>query len=66
VLPVTATVGGATATVQYAGSAQGLVDGVVQVNVVVPAGTAAGAAIPVVVRVGSSDSQPGVTIAVSN
>jgi uncharacterized protein (TIGR03437 family) len=66
VLPVTATVGGTTATVQYAGSAQGLVDGVVQVNVVVPAGTTAGGAVPVVVRVGTSNTQSGVTIAVSN
>jgi uncharacterized protein (TIGR03437 family) len=66
VLPVTATVGGATATVQYAGSAQGLVAGVIQVNVVVPQATAASAAVPVVVRVGTSSTQSNVTIAVSN
>ena len=66
VLPVTATVGGASATVQYAGSALGLVAGVIQVNVVVPAGTAAGAAVPVSVQVGTNSTQPNVTIAVSN
>ena len=66
VLPVTATVGATDATVQYSGSAQGLVDGVVQVNVVVPAGTTAGAAVPVVLKVGSNSTQANVTIAVSN
>ena len=66
VLPVTASINGRTATVQYAGSAQGLVAGVVQVNVVVPAGTSAGAAVPVSVQVGSNNTQPNVTIAVSN
>ena len=66
VLPVTATIGGKTATVQYAGSAQALVDGVVQVNVIVPAGVTAGAAVPVTLQVGSNSTQPGVTIAVSN
>ena len=62
----TATIGGKTATVQYAGSALGLVDGVVQVNVIVPAGVTAGAAVPVTLQVGSNNTPPGVTIAVSN
>src|SRR5262249_19580330 len=66
VLPVTATVRGANATVPYAGRAQGLVAGAIQVNVVVPAGTTVGAAVPVVVSVGGNNSQPGVTISVSN
>jgi uncharacterized protein (TIGR03437 family) len=66
VLPVTAAVGGRTATVQYSGSAINLVAGVIQVNVVVPAGTTAGAAVPVTVQVGSNNTQPNVTIAVSN
>ncbi len=66
ILQVTATVGGASATVQYAGNALGLVAGVIQVNVVVPAGTAAGAAVPVSVQVGTNSTQPNVTIAVSN
>jgi uncharacterized protein (TIGR03437 family) len=66
VLPVTASIGGRTATVQYAGSAVGLVAGVIQVNVVVPAGVTAGAAVPLTVQVGSNSTQPNVTIAVSN
>jgi trimeric autotransporter adhesin len=66
VLPVTASIGGRTATVQYAGGALNLVAGVVQVNVTVPAGTTAGAAVPVTVQVGSNSTQPNVTIAVSN
>jgi uncharacterized protein (TIGR03437 family) len=66
VLPVTATIGGRTATVQYAGGALGLVAGVVQVNVIVPAGVTAGAAVPVTVLVGSNSTQSNVTIAVSN
>ena len=63
-LPVTVTVGGKNATVQFAGGAPGVVAGVMQVNLVVPAGLTAGAA-PVIVQVGSTTSQTGVTIAVS-
>jgi uncharacterized protein (TIGR03437 family) len=64
VLPVTVTIGGQNATVQYAGGAPGLVEGVMQVNVAIPAGVVAGNA-PVVVKVGTASSQPGVTIAVA-
>lgn len=66
VLGVKATVGGRDATVQYAGGALNLVAGVIQVNVVVPTGVTPGAAVPVVVQVGTSNTQAGVTIAVSN
>lgn len=66
VLPVAATIGGKSATVQYQGGAQGLVAGVLQVNLQVPAGVAAGAAVPVTIQVGSNSTQPNVTIAVSN
>jgi trimeric autotransporter adhesin len=66
ILPVTATIGGKTATVQYAGGALGLVAGVVQVNVIVPAGVTAGSAVPVTLQVGTNNTQPGVTIAVTN
>jgi uncharacterized protein (TIGR03437 family) len=62
-LPVTAQVGGLPATVAYAGNSVGIVSGVVQVNLVLPAGLASGPQ-PVVVRIGSANSQPGVTIAV--
>jgi len=65
VLPVTATVGGQAATVQYAGGAPTFVAGMMQVNIQVPGGLTAGAA-PLVLRVGGTASQPGVTIYVSN
>jgi uncharacterized protein (TIGR03437 family) len=58
--------GGQTATVNFAGGAPGAVAGVIQVNAQIPAGVTAGGAVPVVVQVGSSDSQPGVTLAVTN
>jgi len=62
--PVTVTIGGKPATVQFAGDAPGVVAGVMQVNAVVPSGLAAGPA-PVVVQVGGASSPGGVTIAVS-
>jgi uncharacterized protein (TIGR03437 family) len=63
VLPVSVTIAGQTATVQYAGGAPGLVAGVMQVDVGIPAGVQSGNA-PVVVTVGSVKSQDGVMIAV--
>jgi len=42
------------------------VAGVIQVNVEIPAGVTAGNAVPVSVAVGTNNSQPGVTLAVSN
>ena len=60
---VTATIGGQTANVLYAGPAPGLVVGVFQINLTIPAGTAAGN-IPVVVKVGTESSQAGITVAV--
>ncbi len=60
---VTVTIGGVSATVQYAGSAPGLVYGVMQVNVLVPA-TAASGSQAVVVTVGTTNSQTGVTLTV--
>ncbi|HEY3840977.1 MAG TPA: BACON domain-containing carbohydrate-binding protein [Bryobacteraceae bacterium] len=61
---VTATVGGVPAVVQYAGSAYGLVAGVTQVNVVVPAGAPTGSAVPLVLQVGPNPSPAGVTVAI--
>lgn len=63
ILPVTATVDGRPANVGYAGAAPGMVAGVMQVNVEVPAASGTGN-VPVVIRVGDADSQSGVTIAV--
>ena len=65
IAPVTVTIGGKPATVQYSGAAPGLVEGLTQVNAQVPAGLTPGN-VPVVVQVGASSTQPGVTIAVSN
>ncbi|MBS1855367.1 MAG: hypothetical protein JST11_08385 [Acidobacteria bacterium] len=65
ILPVTATVGGVAANVLYYGSAPGLVSGVMQVNVQIPAGVATGSSIPIQITVGTAPTQPGVTIAVS-
>jgi len=64
VLPVTAQIGGQPATVLYAGGAPGMAAGVMQLNLQVPDGVAAGSAVPVILTVGGQSSQPGVTIAV--
>jgi uncharacterized protein (TIGR03437 family) len=54
-LTVTATIGGVSASVLYAGSAPGIVSGVMQVNLQVPANAPTGA-VPVVVNVGTATS----------
>ncbi len=59
----TAQIGGLDATVQYSGSAPGLLAGSTQVNVQVPINAPAGDAVPVVLTVGGTPSQPGVTVA---
>jgi uncharacterized protein (TIGR03437 family) len=66
VAEVKVTIGGKTATVNFAGGAPGSVAGVIQVNAQIPSGITAGGAVPVVVQVGTSNSQPGVTLAVAN
>ncbi len=62
-LPVTATVNGVAAQVQYAGSAPGEVYGVMQVNVLLPTTLPAGT-LPIVITVGTTNTQTGVTLAV--
>ena len=62
VTPVTATVGGQPATVNFAGLAPGFI-GLYQVNVVIPSGVTPGDSVPVVLTEGSQVSQP-VTISV--
>jgi uncharacterized protein (TIGR03437 family) len=64
-LPVTASIGGIGATVQYAGEAPGEVAGLMQVNVLVPQGASPGPTVPVTINVGGIVSQAGVTIAVN-
>ena len=67
-LPATQTVSvrvdGITAEVQYAGEAPGIIVGVLQINVVVPAGVTPGSAVPVDVTIGGATSKAGVTVAV--
>ena len=65
VLPVSVTVGGMLATVQYVGAAPGQVAGLMQVNVQIPAGVELGGYVPVVLQVGDRASSPAVWIAVA-
>jgi uncharacterized protein (TIGR03437 family) len=62
-LPVAALVNNSPATIEFAGEAPGIVAGVLQVNVLIPAGTPAGA-IPVAVSIGGRSTQNGVTVSV--
>ena len=55
-LTVTATIGGIAADVQYAGSASGLVSGIMQVNLLIPPNAPVGANVPIVVNVGTASS----------
>jgi uncharacterized protein (TIGR03437 family) len=64
VLPVAVRIGGADAQVLYAGSAPGLVSGVLQVNARLPSGVH-GDSVPVDLLVGEFASRPGVTVAVA-
>jgi uncharacterized protein (TIGR03437 family) len=62
-LPVTATIDGQSADVTFYGEAPGIVSGVMQVNVQVPA-TARSGNLPLVITVGGVSSQSGVTVSV--
>jgi uncharacterized protein (TIGR03437 family) len=64
VLPVTVKIGGIDAEVSYAGGAPGLVAGVIQVNARIPAQAPSGDAVPVTIKIGSAESQAGVTLAI--
>jgi len=62
--PVTVTIGGQTAQIEYAGEAPTLVSGVLQVNAVIPAGVGSGAQ-PLVLTVGNNtNSSQNITVAV--
>jgi trimeric autotransporter adhesin len=58
VLPVSVTVGGIPALVQYAGTAPGEVEGVMQVNVQIPVGVQTGGYVPLVLQVGNISTAP--------
>ena len=62
-LPIQAFLGGAQATVQYAGNAPGYTFGLQQVNIVVPQGVS-GLATALTLSAGGVNSQPGVTLAI--
>jgi uncharacterized protein (TIGR03437 family) len=62
--PPTVMIGGAAATVTYAGPVVDSITGVLQLNVVVPAASTTGTAVPVSVSVGGISSQSNVTISV--
>jgi uncharacterized protein (TIGR03437 family) len=64
VLPVTAQVGGQAAQIFYAGGAPGIVQGVIQVNLQIPATAPSGPSVPIVLNVGGQGSQQGLTIAI--
>jgi uncharacterized protein (TIGR03437 family) len=64
--PVSVTIGGLPAQVLYAGGSPGLVSGLTQINAIVPNGVAAGLSVPVIVQIGSVQSQQGVTIAIGH
>ena len=61
---VSVKIGGVPAQVKYAGSAPGLVSGVLQVNVEVPANIPPGGQVPIELTIGGIASQSGVTLAV--
>ena len=62
--PVTVTIRGVDAQVLYAGAAPGYVNGLLQINVIVPATIDFGDHVPLVLTVGNSSSQDNITIAV--
>jgi uncharacterized protein (TIGR03437 family) len=64
-LPVSVTIGGIPATVQYSGGVQDQVAGLLQVNVQIPSGVQPGGYVPVILQVGDRTSSPAVWIAVS-
>jgi uncharacterized protein (TIGR03437 family) len=64
VLPVGVEIGGIAAEVLYAGAAPGFVAGLLQVNCLVPKQIAPGDSVPVILKIGTSASQQGVSIAV--
>jgi uncharacterized protein (TIGR03437 family) len=57
-------IGGAPATVQYAGPVAGGLLGLLQINAVVPASATTGNAVPVSITIGAGTTQAGATIVV--
>lgn len=63
--PVLAFIDGQAAEVLYSGAAPGLIQGVIQVSLRIPAAAQAGV-LPLLLRVGESTSQPGITLAIGS
>jgi len=63
-LNVSAAVGGIDAPVLYAGSAAGLISGVMQLNLAIRDDAPTGPSVPIVITVGTASTQAGVTVAV--
>jgi uncharacterized protein (TIGR03437 family) len=61
-LSITATIGGLPAEVLYSGPAPGLIAGVSQVNLRIPAGASSSPAAPISIRVGNAVTQDGVAL----
>lgn len=60
----TVTIGGAPATVSYAGPVAGSILGLLQLNAVVPANSVTGPAVPVSVTINGVSTQTGITLAI--
>ncbi|MEO8370170.1 MAG: hypothetical protein ABI806_13295 [Candidatus Solibacter sp.] len=63
-LPLVAWIGSQKAEVLYAGGAPGMAQGIIQVNLRIPASSDTGPAVPLSVTVGDSGSQAGLTLAI--
>jgi uncharacterized protein (TIGR03437 family) len=61
---VSATIGNQPAPVLFCGTVPGLLNGVLQVNIQVPAGVPSGTHVPLAAFVAGSPTQPGVTLAI--
>jgi len=64
VYPVTATIGGISATVLYAGNAPTETSGLQQINILVPAGVQPGPGVPITLTANGVATQAGVTVAI--
>ncbi len=62
--PVTVTIGGVSAEVVYSGVAPGAINGLTQIDAIVPGGLKSGSSVPVVVTVGGVSSQGNLSMAV--
>lgn len=65
VLPFSVSIGGQPAPVLYAGMAPGIVEGISQINAIVPSSLPYGGDWPLAIQVGGVSSQAGVTVAVA-